>query len=76
MIGTELGLTWRRSFEATGPNGEVCIRYDCAQYPRLYQLRQRPNEHVEFRTLFYVEGIPAQHFADPIDALEAMRANP
>lgn len=76
MIVTEPGLVWRRSLEATGPGGEECIRYDCQQYPRLYQLCQRPHPNAQWRTLFYVEGIPAQHYTDPVDALEALRANP
>ena len=76
MIVTELGLTWRRSFEARGPHGEQCIRYDCAEHPRLYQLRQRASDDAEWRSLFYVEGIAAQHYADPVDAFEAMLANP
>lgn len=76
MIVTEPGLHWRRSMVALGPRGEECVRYDCAEHPRLYQLRQRQRSGGEWRSLFYVEGIEAQHYDDPIDALEAMRANP
>ena len=76
MISTEPGLRWRRSFETAGPRGEECIRYDCLEHPRLYQLRQRPNADAEWHTLFYVDGIATQHYADPVDALAAMRANP
>jgi len=76
VIITEPGLRWRRSFGALGPHGEECIRYDCLDYPRLYQLRQRANSDTEWRTLFYVEGIAAQHYENPVDALAAMRANP
>lgn len=73
---TEPGLRWRRSFESVGPRGETCVRYDCLEYPRLYQLRQRQHADAEWRSLFYVTGIEAQHYADPVEALEAMRANP
>ena len=59
-----------------GPRGEACIRYDCVQHPRLYQLRQRQHADGEWRSLFYVEGIPAQHYEDPVEALAAMEANP
>lgn len=76
MIVTEPGLRWRRSFETLGPHGEECIRYECLEYPRLYQLKQRRGEKSEWRTLFYVQGIEAQHYDDPVDALAAMRANP
>lgn len=76
MIMTEPGLRWQRSFEADGPRGESCIRYDCIEHPRLYQLRQRQHPNAQWRTLFYVQGIEAQHYDDPIDALRAMEANP
>lgn len=76
MILTEPGLTWRRTMEAAGPRGEACIRYDCVQHPRLYQLRQRQHADGEWRSLFYVEGIAAQHYEDPVEALAAMEANP
>lgn len=76
MILTEPGVHWRRSLEVTGPRGEVCVRYDCVEYPRLYSLKQRPNDDAEWRTLFYVQGIAAQHYLTPTEALEAMMANP
>lgn len=76
MIVTEPGLRWKRSFEAVGPRGEVCVRYDCLEHPRLFQLKQRQDESAEWRTLFYVTGIEAQHYEDPIAALAAMEANP
>ena len=76
MILTEPGLRWRRSFEAAGPRGETCVRYDCLEYPRLYQLKQRQSDDSEWRTLFYVQGIEAQHYADPMEALDAMKLNP
>lgn len=76
MILTEPGLRWRRSLEVTGPRGEACVRYDCLEYPRLYQLKQRQSDESEWRTLFYVQGIEAQHYADPMEALAAMKSNP
>lgn len=76
MISTEPGLRWRRSSVDRGPRGEECVRYDCIEHPRLYQLRQRPHADAEWRTLFYVEGIAAQHYDDPVEALQAMRSNP
>jgi hypothetical protein len=76
VIVTEPDLRWRRSLESHGPRGEACIRYDCIEHPRLYQLRQRQHPDAQWKTLFYVQGIEAQHYIDPIDALEAMRANP
>ena len=76
MILTEPGLRWRRSLEAVGPRGETCVRFDCVEYERLYMLKQRQSEASEWRTLFYVRGIEAQHYEDPMDALAAMRDNP
>jgi len=76
MIETHPSLTWTLASVSFGPHGEQLQIYDCREHPRLHEMRQRPGEDVEWRATFVVDGIAAQHYADPVDAIEAMRANP
>lgn len=76
MILDESGLTWRRVFEERGPRGELCIRHDCVEHPRLYRLWQVPNQERGAIECYFVAGIEAQHWHTAAEALAAMWANP
>lgn len=69
-------MTWLEIFRAQGPGGEMCVRRDCVEHPRVYSLSQRASADVEWVTLYYVEGIPAQHWHSAEDAVSAAEANP
>jgi hypothetical protein len=69
-------LTWRQSTEAIGPHGELCVRHDCVEYPRLYCLSQRASVETEWYECYFVYGIGAQWWHTADEALQAMMANP
>ena len=67
--------TWRRTFIARGPHGEMCERYDSAEHPRVFRMVQTDAEGAVI-DLYYVENIHAQHYHSLRDAVEAAEANP
>ena len=76
MIVTEPDLTWKRIAIGDAGRGGHFTEYRCVEHPRLTRLVQRPNDSAPYVVTYHVEGIAAQHYADPVDALAAMRANP
>ena len=76
MIVTEPGLTWRRAAVGDSAGGGSFTQYQCVEHPRLKRLVQRPNRDAEYTEVYCVEGIAAQFYHTPTEALIAMRANP
>lgn len=76
MIITEPGLTWRRTAVGDSSRGGSFMQYTCVEHPRLTRLVQRPNRDAEFTEVYCVDGIAAQFYHTPSEALAAMRANP
>jgi hypothetical protein len=68
-------MTWRPTFIASGPYGETCVRYESPDHPRVYRMVQRDADGHEI-DLYYVEGLPAQHWHDVDGAVRARDANP
>ena len=69
-------LTWHQSSELHGPHSEVCVRHDCVEHPRLFCLSQKAGAESPWIVLYFVDGIPAQHYHTVADALRALEQNP
>lgn len=77
MIVTEPGLRWRLAVRRNDPvYGGAASEYRCVEYPRLTRLVQRQSRDAEVVETYHVDGIEAQHYLTPTEALEAMESNP
>ena len=71
------GLQWCWLSQHRDPStGGECATWRCVEHPRLLWMEQRPNKDADWTNSYSVEGIAAQYYHSPADALLAMDANP